>query len=442
VVIALGMPGAAGATAPDSRVFTLPDAVARALREGPDAKLAHLATTQADAAVGQARSVYWPQAGVSSQIGWSDRQNDTINALDGQYVLKRYPLSSLGSNQPWLSVYIDQVLFDLSRWHGVERTELEREATAVQEAEQRESISLTVTEQYVNLLRLQGLAALDAQRVTQAEWLDHQAVTLLEAGRALPAERDQVALALEEARLQVDTRAQELDGARVALWRAVGGDAEAPPFELAPDSVPAATAPVDPSSDDALRAIPELRILDLRRRMEEESLAAARAEGLPTLGLHGGYFHYGTKRYDSFTDEMAVGVDLKVPVFSGFKTSSAIEGASEALEAARLRYDAVRESKRARLQDLARQLASTQKQPELAERRARLAEERRRVADVALQTQRGSLTEAMTARTEADRAGRAAVDARFDRVLLWANFKREAGALATALIGDQASAAP
>ena len=144
----------------------------------------------------------------------------------------------------------------------------------------------------------------------------------------------------------------------------------------------------------------------------------------------------------AFESELAIGVDLTVPVFNGFKTSSEIEGASSALEAARLRYDATRESKRSRLRELARRLVATQQQPQLAERRAHLAAERRRLADLSLQGQRGSVSEALAARTEADRASRAAIDASFDRVLLWASFEREAGALTTALVGEQASAAP
>jgi outer membrane protein TolC len=421
--------------------LTLPDAVERALHEGADARIARLEAEQADAAVGAARSIYWPQAAVTSNAGWSDRQDETINAVNGQGQVKRYPLSSLGSNEAWLSAYIEQTLFDLSRWHGVERSELEREAAAVQESAQRETISFAVTEQYVTLLRLQRLAALDAQRVQQAEWLDGQAATLLDAGRALPSEREQVALALEDARVQAASRGAELENARAAFWRAIGGDAgDAADVELAPESVPAVGVPANPPNDDTLRAVPELRILDLRRRMEEESLAAARAERFPTLSMRGGYFHYGTKRFDDFQTELAIGVDLHIPVFDGFKTSNTIEGASEALEAARLRYEMTRESKRERLKDLARQLAATQQQPELAERRVRLANERQRLADLALQAQRGTLPEALVARSDADRAGRAAVDAYFDRILVWANLKREAGGLAAALVGDRASA--
>jgi outer membrane protein len=380
---------------------------------------------------------------VSSNAGWSNRQDDTIDAIprEGQPP-KRYPLSSLGSNEAWVSVYIDQVLFDLSRWHGVERTELEQEAAAVQESQERERISYAVTEQYLHVLRLQRLAAADTQRISNAEWLDRQAATLLEAGRALAADREHAALALEEARLQAAARQQELEDARAALWQMIGGDSADVGFELAPESVPNAVAPPEPDSDDALRGVPELRILDLRRRMEEASLAAARAERYPTLSMRGGYFHYGTKRFDAFESELAIGVDLHIPVFNGFKTSNAIEGASTALEAARLRCDAVRASKRARLRELARRLASNQRRPQLAERRARLAAERRRLADLALQEQRGAVSEALAARDEADRASRAAIDAYFDRVLLWARLEREAGALTTALVGEQARATP
>jgi outer membrane protein TolC len=444
IALAVADAGRAVAAGP---VLTLQEAVSRALREGSQARIARLEAEQADAALGQARSIYWPQAAVSSNAGWSNRQNDTIDAVDSldpeQAQVKRYPLSSLGSNESWLSVYIDQVLIDLSRWHGVERSELEREAAGVQETQQREAISYAVTEQYLAVLRLQRLAAADTQRVSEAEWLDHQAATLYDSGRALAAEREQAALTLEEARVQAAARQAELEEARAALWLAIGGaPGEEPQFELAPESLPSGVAPSEPASDDVLSAVPELRILDLRKRMEEANLAAARAERYPTLALRGGYFHYGTKRFDSFESELAVGVDLRVPVFNGFKTSSAIAGASNALEAARLRYDAVRQNKRTRLRELARRLVSTQSQPQLAERRARLAAERRRLADLALQGQRGSLSEALATRAEADRTARAAIDADLDRVLLWAAFEREAGALTTALVGEQASATP
>lgn len=423
-------------------VLTLREAVEQALREGTDAKLAQLEAGQANAALGQARSVFWPSAGITSNAGWSNRQDDTIDAINGQGKLKRYPLSSLGSNESWLSVYIDQVLFDLRQWRGVERTRLESEVAVVQATQRRETITYAVLQEYIGLVRAQRLAALDAQRVTDAEWLDRQTATLMEAGRVLASEREQAALTLEETRIDAAARAEEVAQHRDALWRAISSDPVPPEIEVAPESVPRPVLPAEPPIEQSLSGLPELRILDLRRQMEEASLDAARAEFYPTLSMRGGYFHYGTRRFDAFESELAIGVDLHIPVFDGFRTMNAMEGASEALEAARLRYDSTRASKRARLQELARQLATTAKQPELAERRARLAEERQRLADVALQSQRGSLAQSVTAREEAIRTRRAATEAYFDRVLLWADYEREAGTLACALVGPAPAAAP
>ncbi|MGH7788614.1 MAG: TolC family protein, partial [Candidatus Binatia bacterium] len=181
--------------------LTVSDAVARALRDGPEAKIARLEAGEATDTASAARSIYWPHASISSQAGWSNRQDDTLNAIDGEDVLKRYPLSSLGSNEAWLSVYLDQMIFDLRGWRFVERSELEAEVGAVAEAQQREAISFAVLERYVAVLRLEQLAAVDAQRLRDAEWLDRQAGVLLESGRALAAEREQVALGLDEVRL-------------------------------------------------------------------------------------------------------------------------------------------------------------------------------------------------------------------------------------------------
>jgi outer membrane protein TolC len=427
--------------------LTLADAVDRALRDGTDAKLARLEAEQAGDALGQARSAYWPHAAVKSQAGWSNRQNDTLDAVDGtgpSAAVKRYPLSTLGSDQAWLSVFFDQLVFDLSQWRGLERHELEAEAAAVAEAQQRESISFAVVERYLAVLKLEALVALDARRVDAAEWLARQAGLLLESGRALSTEREQAVLHLDETRADRTSRRDALEDARAALARAIGEEEDdGAALRLVPDSVPTAMLPSgNGANEDVLCGAPELRLLELRRRMEELTLAAVRAERLPTLSLRGGYFHYGTKRFDSFEDEVAVGVDLKVPVFDGFRTASAIDSATRAAAAARLRYEAMRQGKRARVRDLARRLTALLQQPALADRRAAAATERQRLADLGLQAQRGTLVQALAARVDAAREAQAAIDARFDRVLLWATLQRETGRLATTLGGTPATAQP
>ncbi|HSP96629.1 MAG TPA: TolC family protein [Candidatus Dormibacteraeota bacterium] len=428
-------PVAVAADAP----LTLAAAVARALREAPDARIARLEAEQADDAAAAARSLYWPHASVSSQAGWSNRQDDTINAIDGQGNLKRYPLSTLGSAEPWLGLYIDQVLFDLRQWRDVQRSELEAEAAAVAEAQQREGISAAVLDQYLEVVRLEALGERDQQRLRDAEWLDRQARSLLGAGRALPNEQEQVALEVEQAQLDADERTAQLAHARAVLARLIGDDGEAAALRIDASSLPAVRATPD-DREAALASSPELRILALRQRMEELTLDAARAGRYPTLAVRGGYFHYGTKRFSAFEQELAIGVDLKVPVFDGFQASANIDRATKAADAARLRYDAVHEEKRDRAAELERRVGAALQQEALATRRAKIAAERLRLADASLKGQRGSLLEALAARADAIRDARGLVDAQLESVRAWAALQRERGHLAVALVGEEAAA--
>ncbi|MBX3027939.1 TolC family protein [bacterium] len=429
-------PGAAG-----EPPLTLAAAVAQALREAPDARIARLEAEQADDAAAAARSLYWPHASVTSQAGWSNRQNDTIDVEDpyNPNQIKRYPLSTLGSSEPWLGLYIDQVLFDLKQWRDVQRSELEAEAAAVGEAQQREGISAAVLDQYLEVVRLEACGERDQQRLRDAEWLDRQARSLLGAGRALPSEQEQVGLEVEQARLDAEEREAELAHARAVLAQLIGEEGEATTLRVDASSLPPVRTPATDNPEAALASSPELRILALRQRMEELTLDAARAGRYPTLAVRGGYFHYGTKRFNAFEQEVAVGVDLKIPVFDGFLASANVDRATKAAEAARLRYQAVQQQKRTRADELERRVRAAVQQQELAARRARISAERLRLADASLQGQRGSLGQALAARADAARDARAVVEAQIESVRAWAALQRERGHLAVALAGAEAA---
>ena len=204
-----------------------------------------------------------------------------------------------------------------------------------------------MVDQYLDVVRLEALSERDQQRVREAEWLDRQARLLLDAGRALPNEQELVALEVEQARLDADEGTEQLTHARAVLAQLIGDDGDDAALRVDASSLPSVRASAeDPNA--ALANAPELRILALRQRMEEVTLDAARAGRYPTLAVRGGYFHYGTKRFSAFEQEVAIGVDLKMPVFDGFEASANIDRATKAAEAARLRYQSVHEEKRVR----------------------------------------------------------------------------------------------
>jgi outer membrane protein TolC len=237
-------------------------------------------------------------------------------------------------------------------------------------------------------------------------------------------------------------RSNELTNARTDLVLLMGGSDD-DRFDLVSDSLPAVVAPMTDSSVEAsVQNSPELRVLELRTKMEELRAEAKRAEAYPTLGLRGGYSHYGVNRFDNFEDELHVGVDLEVPLFTGFRIQHSVARATKAAQIARLRYRKTLESKRTRMRDLARQLAASQQRPQLANRKAKLAGERVRIADLNLRARKGGLDRALAARAESALEEEAAVEAEFERVIVWAQLKQEAGLLSDTILGGAGATEP
>lgn len=408
--------------------LTLGAAVAGALADGHAARIAQLETGRSGDAAGQERSAYLPHASVTSNAGYNTRQNEKLVAVDRRGRVSEYGLSSLGSDEGWFNVYLDQLLLDLATWQRIERAELEAEATGLLEAQEREVVVYDVVQRFTEAVRQARYAELARERLASTEALDQQAALLLEAGRARPADREQVALLLEEARIERFTREGDADSARAALAVAMGREGVAAPETLDAKTLPDTEAMVE--GEPEIASSPELKVLDLRRRAEEKGVAIARAGHLPTVAVRGGYSHYGVKRFDNYPDAAQVGVNVDIPLFQGFKNEYAVEGAAKSAEIARIRYRSVLESKRARVRELQQRLLAGRETPELAARRAAVSQERLRLADLNLRADRGSLDEALGALSAHVRDAGAAVDGKLDRVLVWAQLQREAGTLA------------
>ena len=433
VVCLVAIAGLAASTGrADEGPLTLSNAVSRALTGGAAARIARLETHQATDAAREKRGAYLPQLGITSDAGWSNRYEETFNALapDGSSTVT-LGLATLGTDRGWLNIFVSQILFDLKQWKLIEREELMAEAAAVQETSERDDVAFEVLRRYVNLLGLQRKQALAHELLADAQWLREQGELFFEAGRILEVEHTLAGLYLEEAELDALAKGHEIATAEADLWLAVGeGEPPAGRLRLVPESLPRIDAAASAESAEAgLKTAPELRILELKRRMDEVGVAAARAGRLPTLTFVSGYTNYGPKRFDNFTDELWVGINLEIPLFDGFQSRHAIRGAERGAEIARLRYQSTVERKRARVRELLKRLETSQQRLEIAERRAKAAKEQQRLADVNLRAERGDLREALIAREQQIRFTREAIDSYFDQLALWASLQRELGRL-------------
>lgn len=435
----LAVPSHAGATAVVP--LTLADAVAWALKHSYEVRIARLEAERANNALGETRSSYLPRLSITAYAGYSNRFDEKIRAVDGKGVERKYGLGTIAADEGWFNVYLDQLLFDLSRLRLIERDRLGAKAARLTERWEREDIAYDVTRKYADLVRLEHLAATADTRVRAAEWLNEQARLLLEAGRAVASDREQVALYLEAARLDARARREDVAAGRAALQEALGDGGPGGNLPgVVPESMPPARATETPA-DAAIRAAPDLQLLALRRQMEEASLASARAGRLPRLRLRAGYSHYGIKRFDNFPDESFVGVGMDLPLFDGFRIENAVAGARRSAEIAELRYRAGLERKRSEVRELLRRLGEAGERSAIAWRQAATAKEQQRLADLRLQAQRGALAEALAAREASARQRREAIGAQFEQVEIWAGLQRKVGRLADVVIGKGPGAA-
>jgi outer membrane protein len=441
VVCLVAIAGLIASTArADESPLTLANAVSRALAGGAAARIARLEAHRATDAVEEKRGAYLPQLGITSDAGWSNRYEETFVAAAPTEGTVTLGLATLGTDRGWLNIYVSQILFDLKQWKLIEREELMAEAAAVQETSERDDVALEVLRRYVNLLSLQRKRALAQELLLDAQWLREQGDHFFRAGRILEVEHTLAGLYLEEAELDAQAMAHEIATAQADLWLAVGeGEPPAGTLSLVPESLPRIDASAE-SAEAGLKTAPELRILDLRRRMDEIGVQAARAGRLPTLRFVSGYTNYGPKRFDNFTDELWVGINLDIPLFDGFQSRHAIRGAERGAEIARLRYQSTFQRKRARVRELLKQLETSQQRREIAERRAEAAREQRRLADVNLRAERGDLREALIAREQQIRFTREAIDSYFDQLALWAGLQRELGRLSHEILRSAAVA--
>ena len=416
----------------DMGALDLAHAVSLALSRGYAAQIARLEAGRAGDVADETRGRFLPHLLVDSQAGWSNRISESFVAGDG----KRYGLDNLG-NDPWLDVYLDQVLLDMGLLRRMERERLAEEVALLAEAQVREAVAYEVTRQYADLVRFESLAAAASERVEQALWLAAETRHLSDAGRVLAVDLEEVEIHLAAAEQRISALGAEIIAARAVLRESLGAS-KAPPGwpRVTAASLPATAGAAVPSRheiDQGVRAAPEVRMLELQTRMEEASVGAAKAERLPTLQLRGGWSHYGIKRFDNFKDEAYVFVGIHLPVFDGLQAKSAIRGARKARDVARLRYRSRIGEKGARAEGVAHRVAALEGEVAIAERRASASQSRLRLADRDLKAQRAPVSVALGARESALLNAESAIALRHRRLELWASLQHELGRLAEAI---------
>ncbi len=318
------------AVPPPTHALSLAALTGIALRNNPQTRVAW-AKVQADAAaLGVARSAYWPQVSVSASVTRVQSLSNTGAAGPAQ---TRYG--------PALS--LSYLLWDFGARAGQTRS---AEYTAIgarlARSQTLQDVMLQVEQAYYLTQGLKALVQADEKTVSGAQASLDSARKRRELGLATVGDVYQARAAVAQARLTLQRDRGQLEQARGSLANAVGYAPDTP-LRLLPWREHSAPVPAVTVKALLARARAARPALLASKAVELASLAhvrAVRAQGLPRLtfdGSVGKNWIAGGQGHAS--SSYSVGATLNIPLFAGFADRYALEQARAQASAARASTD-------------------------------------------------------------------------------------------------------
>ncbi|MFD2934244.1 TolC family protein [Spirosoma flavum] len=316
--------------------LTMDNAVKLALDKNRDLQVATLETAKSAQKVQEARGYALPTVAGSAQYLYYI--NKQVSFLPGSFVgLSDNQLATFrvgGSNALLGGVTVSQPLFQASVRSGIRVAQLDESATTEALNDVRATVVTVVKKAYLDVLITQEQLRLQQQRVARNQQALKDSRSLLAQGRASRVDTLRAFVTVENLRPTVIQLTNRIGITKTILKRTMGLD-ELEIIDLQ-DSLRYDEALFSsPGSDaflDAVQARPEVRRLELIEKLNREQIVLQAAEKQPKLSAIGlvqsqsqaNNFQLGDYKWpvSSF-----VGLQVNVPIFTGFRTNSRIQQA-------------------------------------------------------------------------------------------------------------------
>ncbi|MGH8529841.1 MAG: TolC family protein [Nevskiales bacterium] len=316
--------------------LTLADVVGVALCRHPQTRESYAAIEQQAAQLGVARGAYLPT--LDASLGYSRNYQD--DAQNSEFVTVR----AGDYNQSSASLTLSYLLFDFgarSANRGRAQALLDAALASGDRAVQELLFSAVQAYYQVRATEAQLSAAREAE-TTSASSLD-ASTTRHEVGVSTPADVLQARTAHSQAVLTRIRAQGDLRIAQGQLANVMALDAsQTIRLAAGSDSVPTAGLAVQAGSliEAARRRRPDLLAAAAQQQAAQADIAAARASGRPSFRFDatGTETHFGGFGNNT---QSALGLNLNIPVFTGFTTTYRVRGAEAQLKTAQAQYDAL-----------------------------------------------------------------------------------------------------
>ena len=193
---------------------------------------------------------------------------------------------------------------------------------------------------------------------------------------------------------------------------------------------------------EALEKRPDVRSLTFQFAAEGEKVTAARSEGLPTLGAFGQLqaqtqFNDGTSlSKTTWPVSSSVGLQLSVPIFSGFATSARIEEAKISRIQTGTRLEDLKAQVRAEVEVRLANLAESRRRIEVQSKTVSVAERSYRITRLRLREGVGSRLELTDAELQLNTSKINYLQAVYDYLVASAELERSLGRISPAESGS------
>lgn len=397
-----------------AEVLTMDEAVATALERHPLTIEANENVSVAEARSGQAFAGYYPSIAIAAD--WSK----------GRSYLT--PLASVKATEVHTdALYLRQNIYDFGRTAGaVEAARENRRAAAESQAVTRQDVAFRARVAYYLLLAAEKQVAATRETVAAREAVFRQAREFFTQGVRAKVEVARAEANLYEARTALIRSESNREIGRVELANAMGVSSIDGRALAEPAASPAPLSGLEDSLRDAFAARAELREYAALRNAAAAGVATARSGHYPILAGTASV-GYADSTFPPEGNVWTVGVNLTVPIFSGFSTVEKEKEARAALRAAEARQDNLKlrivgevESAWLSAGDAAARVESTEKEVAAAAENRDLAVGRYREGV-------GSIIEVTDAQSQALNAETARIQAGYDYHAALARLDRALG---------------
>jgi len=313
-------------------------------RTNPPAQLTRQQAEQIAAANNPEIKVAQLLANVQAQVVRETRANQLPN-LNGNLTgveaneASRISTGSLTASRllehAGLGVQVSQLITDFGRTKNLIETEKLREKARLADADAtREDIILATDQVFYEAIEAQATLQVANETVKERQTLVDQVSALTSAQLKSDLDLSFAQVNLSQAKLLVLDAQNNLDSAKAALTAVLGFDGRTD-YQLIEDTgdLPVLTTDAETAVNTALQSRPDLQSLRFSEEAAQKFRNAQRDQLLPTINALGvvGYTPLGSSQYFISDWYGAVGVNIGIPIFNGFRYQA--QAAEAALEA-------------------------------------------------------------------------------------------------------------